>query len=197
MGENEGYRPRMSEAQIRRLREWHVQALSAEPRTEDITVEYYGLTLVVPPDVYPPNPNGLADVVGQETVPSDTVLDMGTGSGINGLVAALKSPSVLGVDINPTAVDTANANAARNSLSDRFEAAVSDVFSSVVGQFDLIVFDPPFRWFRPESMRERATADEDYVSLRAFFHGVLAHLRPGGRILLSFGTTGDVAICMS
>ena len=80
----------------------------------------------MPPDVYPPNPNGLADLVADEVKPTDTVLDMGTGSGINGLVAATKSRSVLGVDINPAAVEAANANAARNGLADRFRAIESD-----------------------------------------------------------------------
>lgn len=193
MGEDGNYRPRMSARRVRRLREWHDQAMAGDARAESRTVAYRSLTLIVPPDVYPPNPNGLADLVADEVKPTDTVLDMGTGSGINGLVAATKSRSVLGVDINPAAVEAANANAARNGLADRFQAIESDVFSNVNGRFDLIVFDPPFRWFVAHDMRERATADENYASLRAFVGDVSEHLTARGRILLAFGTTGDLA----
>ena len=70
---------------------------------------------------------------------------------------------------------------------------VSDLFDNVSGTFDLIIFDPPFRWFRPRSIEDRATADEDYTTLTTFFKNVRSVLRPGGRILLFFGTSGDIA----
>jgi release factor glutamine methyltransferase len=41
-------------------------------------------------------------------------------------------------------------------------------------------------------MQERATADEDYNTLTAFFRHAKSRLRLGGRILLSFGTSGDI-----
>jgi methylase of polypeptide subunit release factors len=50
----------------------------------------------------------------------------------------------------------------------RFHAVVGDLFDHVEGRFDLIVFDPPFRWFAPRSMAERGMADENYQTLTAF-----------------------------
>jgi len=41
-------------------------------------------------------------------------------------------------------------------------------------------------------LRERGTADEDYQTLTAFFRQAKDYLMADGRILLSFGTTGDI-----
>jgi release factor glutamine methyltransferase len=69
---------------------------------------------------------------------------------------------------------------------------LSDVFDAVDGVFDLIVFDPPFRWFAPRDLLEVATADENYGALTRFFDAVRGYLAPGGRLLVFFGTSGDL-----
>jgi release factor glutamine methyltransferase len=173
------------------LRRWHEDALARGRRDEPVTVEAHGLTLVVPADVYAPNPLGLAEVVRSEVRAGESVLDLGTGSGVNGLVAAAAGGAVVAVDVNPAAVAAARENAAANDLL--IDARVSDVFAAVPERFDLVLFDPPFRWFPAADLYERATADEGYAALTTFFREVGEHLLPGGRILLSFGTTGDVA----
>lgn len=73
---------------------------------------------------------------------------------------------------------------------------VSDVFDAVQGTFDLIIFDPPFRWFRPRDLLEASIADENYRSLTRFMEEVSGHLNPGGRILVFFGSSGDVDYLM-
>ena len=77
-------------------------------------------------------------------------------------------------------------------MADRVAVQESDLFQNAPGRFDLIIFDPPYRWFRPRDMFERGTADESYRTLTAFFDQASNHLEPGGRIMLSFGTTGDI-----
>ena len=71
----------------------------------------------------------------------DRVLDMGTGSGVNGIVAASRSRDVLAVDVNPAAVACARDNAERNGVADRMEVRESDLFQNASGRFDLIIFD--------------------------------------------------------
>jgi len=99
---------------------------------------------------------------------------------------------VLAVDVNPVAVAAARGNVESNGFGDRITVAESDVFDNVSGSFDLIVFDPPYRWFAPADLRERGTADENYSALTRFFSEVGDYLAPAGRIILSFGTTGDI-----
>jgi release factor glutamine methyltransferase len=149
---------------------------------------------VVPPDVMPISrvSHLLGEAVLAEARAGDRVLDMGTGSGVNAILAAGAATSVLAVDINPSALAAARANAERNGVADRVEVRHSDVFSAVDGRFDLVVFDPPFRWFAPRDRLEMAMTDENYRALTAFFAGVRDHLAPGGRMLIFFGTSGDL-----
>ena len=66
------------------------------------------------------------------------------------------------------------------------------MFSNVDGTFDWIVFDPPFRWFKPRSLMESVMADESYYSLTRFFDDARRHLRHDGKMLIFFGTSGDL-----
>jgi release factor glutamine methyltransferase len=123
-----GYRPMMPAERAERLREWHEQAVAGGRRDGAVTVTDHGRTFVVPPDVYAPNPLGLAAIVLDEVREHDRVLDMGTGSGINGVMAASRSSDVMAVDVNPAAVECARANAERNGVADRIEVRESDLF---------------------------------------------------------------------
>ncbi|GAA4683698.1 methyltransferase [Phytohabitans rumicis] len=190
------YRPTVSDEYAQRIRQWHENAY-AQARAEagdGQTFDYLGLTLVVPPDVHPINAMShlLGEAVLAEVRAGDRVLDMGTGCGVNAILAASKSTDVLAVDVNPHAVATARENAERNGVADRVEVRESDVFSAVDGDFDLVVFDPPFRWFAPRDLLERGSTDEDYRALTTFFRQVRDHLRPGARMLIFFGTSGDL-----
>jgi release factor glutamine methyltransferase len=190
------YEP-MTGERAQKLREWHEAAYAqgrAEGGSTGQTFDYLGLTLVVPPDVMPIA--GVSHLLGEavlaEARAGDRVLDMGTGSGVNAILAARTARSVLAVDLNPSALSAAEANAARNGVADRVEVRHSDVFSAVDGRFDLIVFDPPFRWFAPRDRLEMASADENYAALTAFFAEARDRLTEGGRMLIFFGTSGDL-----
>lgn len=194
-----GFRPTVSESDVRRIRDWHERAYAELQRTGPVTVSYLGLELVVPPDVFPPAPMSdlFSRVVLDEVRPTDRVLDMGCGSGSNALLAASTAAEVLAVDINPSAVACTSRNADANGVASRVEARQSDVFDDVEGRFDLILFDPPFRWFRPRDILEASITDENYEALTRFMTQVPDRLRDGGRVLLGFGTSGDLGYLLS
>lgn len=76
--------------------------------------------------------------------PSRATLDLGTGSGIQAVMAAGHSEKVVGTDLNPRAVACAAFNARLNGI-DSVECLVGDGFEPVQGRrFDLIVSNPPF-----------------------------------------------------
>lgn len=190
----DAYQPRMSSERIERLRQWHEETSTKLHALGDHEVEYLGLRLRVPEQVFPPTPT--SDLLGQEvlaqTRAGHRVLDMGCGAEANAILAARHTDDVVGVDVNPIAVEASRANAERNGVADCTRFAVSDVFDAVDGEFDLIVFDPPFRWFRPRDLLERAVTDERYEVLTRFMDEVPDRLRSAGAALVFFGTSGDV-----
>jgi release factor glutamine methyltransferase len=193
------YTPMVSEEYAERIRQWHedaYQMAKAEAGLgEGQTFNYLGRTIVVPPQVQPIT--GMSHLLGEtvlkEVRESDRVLDMGTGSGVNAVLAASKSAEVVAVDINPVAVEAARSNAAYNGVADRIAIRRSDVFSNVDGEFDLIIFDPPFRWFAPRDLLEAATTDENYRAMTTFFREARRYLALNGRMLIFFGSSGDLS----
>lgn len=189
------HQPRMDAERVDRLRRWHERISAELRRRHGGDVEHLGLRLHVPATVFPPAPMSelLGRAVIDDTGAGDRVLDMGTGCGVNAILAARVARDVVAVDVNPDAVAAARLNCGRHGVGERVDCRVGDLFEPVDGTFDLVVFDPPFRWFAPRDQLEVAFADEDYRTLTSFFEQVGDRLRPHGRVLVFFGTTGDLA----
>jgi len=189
-----GHEPRMSAERAEWLRRWHDDASAALGALGDHEVDYLGIHLHVPAGVFPPAPMSqlLGRAVIGEVHDGDRVLDMGTGSGVNAILAARNGAQVVAVDVNPAAVIAAALNAESCGVADRVDVRSADLFDGVDGTFDVVVFDPPFRWFTPTDMLERAITDDGYMTLARFFDQVRGHLAPDGRLLMFFGTTGDI-----
>ncbi|MBR9676774.1 methyltransferase [Candidatus Woesearchaeota archaeon] len=70
------------------------------------------------------------------------VLDMGTGSGVQALSATKNKSvnSVLAVDIDKKAIS----HAKKHNSHKKIEYAQSDMFKNIKGQFDTIIFNPPY-----------------------------------------------------
>ncbi len=120
------------------------------------------------------------------------ILDMGCGSGIMAVTAALRCERVVAVDINPAAVCCTTINALLNELHERVVVRQGDLFSAV-GQesFDLILFNPPFFRGAPQPGFEQAWRSTD--ALERFAAQLQQHLRPAGAALLLWSSHADEA----
>ena len=97
-------------------------------------------------EVYKPSEDSYLLQRHVEQLVSGRVLDMGTGSGIQAVTAARKEDvsHVLAVDINPAALIMAEKRAITYGVSTKIDFKLSDLFASVEGVFDWILFNTPY-----------------------------------------------------
>ena len=126
--------------------------------------EFYSLSFRVTPDVLIPRPETeflvvtLLDLAAErknaqhKNAAKETglirICDVGTGSGIIAIAAAVHLPRAefVAVDICPKALDVARANAHQHGVDDRIEFIQSDLFDAVPAErrFDFVVSNPPY-----------------------------------------------------
>ena len=110
--------------------------------------EWRGLDLRVTPATLIPRPE-TAELVEKITnyqlpITNCRVLDVGTGSGCIAIALKKAHPEwqVTVIDISSEAIEVARENAARNGVEVTFH--VADIFSDSIGDFDLVVSNPPY-----------------------------------------------------
>lgn len=116
---------------------------------------------------------------------------MGTGCGIQGTIAAKMGGAVTSSDISDAALECAGKNAELNGADITF--VKSDLFSGIVGEFDLVLFNPPYLPSEPGNkeggMEQALTGGKmgSEVTMR-FLKDLKNHLTLKGRALLVAST---------
>jgi len=168
---------------------------------------FYGRWFRVTGDVLDPRPETETLINLALAKPFSNLLDLGSGSGaiIVTLLAERSDAVGIATDISGAALDIARENAAASGVADRIGFAVSDWFSALDGQFDLIVSNPPYiaaaempglqpdvRDFEP---RFALTDEADGLSAyRRIARGLGRHLHPNGRVIVEIGPNQAKAV---
>jgi len=168
---------------------------------------FYDRWFAVTPDVLDPRPETETLIATALEEPFQEVLDLGTGSGAILLTLLAERPQAvgLGTDVSEAALRVATGNAEALDVLDRVHFGVSDWFTAVGGQYDLIVSNPPYiaaeemddlqpevRLYEPRiALTDEADGLTAYRKITA---GAPDHLTPGGRLIVEIGPTQANAV---
>lgn len=143
-------------------------------------------------DVYSPSDDSLLMLKAVNPRAGQTVLEMGTGSGIIALHCAKQGCKVTAADISETSLNCARKNAQLNNLNVIF--VQSDLFSNISEKYDIIIFNPPYlssqdaEVLAVDDKRQLVGGEEGHELSVRFLEQAVQHLAEGGRIFLLTST---------
>jgi release factor glutamine methyltransferase len=107
---------------------------------------FQNFTFDITEEVFEPSEDSFLFAENLDVPNGAEVLDLGTGCGILGVLAAQKAEHVLAVDINPYAISCAKQNAVLNHVQSDMSFLRSDLLSALNNDalFDLIMFNAPY-----------------------------------------------------
>jgi release factor glutamine methyltransferase len=177
--------------------------------------EFWGLEFEIGPGVLIPRPEtehvievGL-ERIGERRAEPLRIADVGTGSGCIAIALARELPGaeIVATDISAAALDYAQRNAARHSVSNRIQFLKADLLEAAIdpghaeGGFDLIVSNPPYvgrndsanlpREVREHEPAEALFAGDDGLEIYpALIEQAAGKLAPNGILVLELGYNG-------
>ena len=178
--------------------------------------EFYGLNLVVTPDVLIPRDDtvavaSLAISQGLFLDQDPRILDLCCGSGCIGLAIAsrVKDAKVTLADLSDKALKVAKKNVELNHMTGRvrcFQADATKPAPAFLGKFDMIVSNPPYITGQEMQELPRSVAGfEPHMALyggedgldfyRAIADNFTSALKPGGYLALEFGEGQGDDVC--
>jgi release factor glutamine methyltransferase len=150
-------------------------------------------------NVYEPAEDSFLFAENLKVQENETVLDVGTGCGILGIIAAEKASAVVAVDVNPYAVRCARENAKLNEVQNRIYYVQGDLFTpfNECFKFDVVLFNAPYLPVDDNetgSWIERAWVGgaTGRQAIDRFIAEAPRHLKQMGRVLLMQSTLADV-----
>jgi release factor glutamine methyltransferase len=150
------------------------------------------------PQVYAPAEDSFLLLSTVKVGKGQRVLEMGCGTGIIALHCAKAGCYVTATDISLGAADNARMNASNNDLE--MEVVQSDLFDNVAGEFDVIIFNPPYlssedaHALSGQEKMPRVGGEKGHeVSVR-FLEQAVRHLAKAGKIYLLTSSESETGV---
>ncbi len=117
-----------------------------------------------------------------------TVLDMGSGSGILGVVAGLHgAKKVIFSDLSPAAVENTKENITKFELQDKSSTFHGDLFEKIDEKLDVIIFNHPFFFDSTiEDIVVSGTMLDSGHLIHRFFDDAKNYLNDGGVMIMPY-----------
>ena len=200
----------LSEAQIADVQDFVAHRISSRQPTAYLTKEAWlqGVSFYIDERAIVPR-SLIAEVLAEGSIDpwldplSTRVLDLCTGNGSLGILAALAYPevTVLGLDISTEALAVAQINIERHGLVSRMRLAESDGLQHADGLFDLILCNPPYvnaqsmaslpAEFKAEPALALAGGTDGMDFVRQLLHDAPAHMNEHAVLVLEIGHERD------
>lgn len=123
------------------------------------------------------------------------VLDLCSGSGVQGLMAAKSADKVVSVELNPKTVPVTRFNIALNEAEDKIEVRQGSLFDvlSENEKFDCIYANPPFIPMLDDVVYPicGGGGEDGLMVLKDIFKGIPVHLEKGGEVVIFCECLGD------
>jgi len=159
-----------------------------------------GIKLSTDPRVFHPGQHFSSKILARYVAALDLsdhrLLDMGTGSGVIGVVAARQGAEVVAIDVNPQAAWLSEHNARVHQAGKKMKVLCGELFTPLAPniKFDWIVFNPPFF---PRAVKQAAElalhAGDGYATIARFLNSAKSFLSPSGKILMILSSDMDLA----
>jgi len=169
------------------------------PEKDTKRILFNGCTFLVSQKVYEPAEDTFLLAENLVVNEDDVVLDVGTGCGILGVLAAKKAKKVVATDINPYAVSCAQMNARQNGVLAKMDIRQGSLFEPIKKneKFDVIIFNAPYL---PTSESEKkswigkawAGGQSGRDIIEPFMSEVSKYLKKKGRIFLVQSSLSEI-----
>jgi release factor glutamine methyltransferase len=167
--------------------------LDIEENAKKGIVQYtFGTILIdVFPYVFPPErkfSKSFREIQNENEFKDQEVLDLGTGTGIQAIYAAISGASLVdAVDIFPTAVRCAKHNVRINNLESKITVQKSDLFSNVPKkQYDTIFANLPILNLPQKDVRFHSLFDPEFQYHKNLLLKAQDYLHQKGKMIIPF-----------
>ncbi|MCC6012945.1 MAG: methyltransferase [Candidatus Verstraetearchaeota archaeon] len=152
-----------------------------------------GKRIIIYPGVYEPAEDSYLLIDAIMPIASGDILDLCCGTGIVGLCVADKVRSVTSIDINPIAIKNTCENFKINSVYDKLNAIVGDLFNPLGKvKFDLITMNPPYLWDEEPKDISWSGGKKGRNIIDRFIMSVSNFLKENGKALFVQSTINDI-----
>ena len=165
--------------------------------TEEMETSISGRAFTVCPGVFSPENTFASEFLSNHLLvrPGDSVLDIGTGIGVQAVFAGLKQAGrVIATDINPQAAACTDINIKKFGLDAIVSTRQGDLFETVPNdRFDLIIWNAPYLPDESRSVAEMSwNSGRRHSVVSRFLAEVRDYLTERGRVQILFSSIGDL-----